>query len=190
MMSPAVAAGRCLLTLVLGLLLGLLYGFLRPFRQRFRTLGDLCFLLLSMAALVYQSFGICRGDLRLGYLPILIAGGILWEQTAGRLLRKPFSLFWGLFFRIFSIPVVFFKKFFRKTLLFLKKLFASGKKSGTIKWNSRPVNGRKLGGRGHGKPKQPAEKDPSGISPQQQTDQVSGSLCYRVVYGHSADPSG
>ena len=120
MMSPAVAAGRCLLTLVLGLLLGLLYGFLRPFRQRFRTLGDLCFLLLSLAALVYQSFGICRGDLRLGYLPILIAGGILWEQTAGRLLRKPFSLFWGLFFRIFSIPVVFLKKIFRKTLLFLK----------------------------------------------------------------------
>ena len=106
MITPAVAAGRFLRGLLLGFLLGGWYGFLRPLGHRRRTLADLLFLSGVFPVWVYFSFGVCQGDLHLGYLSGLFLGGIGMELTLGRLLRPVWEGLWKpvwAFFRIFSI---------------------------------------------------------------------------------------
>ena len=132
MISPAVAAGRLVMCACLGLALGLFYGFLRPLGQRHRHLADLLFLPVLFAAWVYAGFGICQGDLRPGYWLGLAGGAVLWDQTAGRLLRRVFNGFWQVIFQILGFPRWIMKKFLRKILKKAKNIFASGKKSGTI----------------------------------------------------------
>ena len=51
--------------LLLGGGLGLLYGFLRFFRPRW--LGDLLFVIVLFRTWLYLGFGLCGGDLRMGY---------------------------------------------------------------------------------------------------------------------------
>ena len=94
-MTPETAGFRLLCSCLLGGALGLYYGFLRPLRRRHQGLADGLFLLGAVWVWLYQSFGICGGDLRLGYFLGLLAGGLLWERTAGRVLRPVFSGFWG-----------------------------------------------------------------------------------------------
>ena len=94
MREPGLGAARFLISCLVGLQLGLLYGFLRPLRPRHKALSDLLFLPALGAAFLYVGFEICRGDLRLGCFLGLAAGAVVWEQTAGRLLRPVFSCFW------------------------------------------------------------------------------------------------
>ena len=168
MTAPAVAGYRLAMACGLGLILGLIYGFLRPLRRRAVNLGDGLFLLCAAAAWLYLGFGICGGDLRLGYFAGLFIGGFFWELTVGRLLRPVFSGFWKGFFQIWDIPRQVTAIFLKKTRDFLKKIFASGKKSGTIKSNYSPHSGHHKGGRRHGKP---VPSDSSGLQTQQQPDQ-------------------
>ena len=114
MTPPAVAAGRLAIACGLGLVLGLVYGFLRPMRARATHLGDGIFLLCATGAWLYLGFGICEGDLRLGYFAGLFAGGFLWEMTVGRLLRPVFFAFWKVFFRIWDFPRYVIRIFFKK----------------------------------------------------------------------------
>ena len=93
-MTPSTAARRLLCSCVLGAALGLYYGFLRPLRPRRTFLADGLFLLGGVWTWVYLSFGICGGDIRMGYSLGLLAGGCVWELTAGRWLRPVFALFW------------------------------------------------------------------------------------------------
>ena len=86
--------------LLLGGGLGLLYGFLRFFRPRW--LGDLLFVIVLFQTWLYLGFGLCRGDLRMGYTIALCSGAFLWECTFGIWLRPLFSSFWYLFFRCLS----------------------------------------------------------------------------------------
>lgn len=104
MNPPAVAARRLLAALGLGLALGLIYGFLRPLRRKSNTPGDLLFLLCAGAAWVELGFGICNGDLRLGYIAGLPVGAFVWEMTVGKVLRPVFFRFWQIVERIFSLP--------------------------------------------------------------------------------------
>ena len=129
-MTPEIAAGRFLRGILLGLGLGLWYGFLRPLGHRHRHLADGLFLAGLFPVSVYFAFAVCQGDLHLGYFSGLLIGGILWEWTFGRLLRPLWMGVWG----IIGIFFRFLKKFFRKTLYFPKKLFASAKKWSTIQW--------------------------------------------------------
>ena len=128
MTTPAIAALRFLRGLYLGALLGVWYGFLRPLGHRRRTLADLLFLSGVFPAWLHFSFAVCDGDLGLGYLASLPLGGILLDQTLGRLLRPVFGKIW--------LPVLAFfrlnRKIFMKLYYFSKKIFASGKKSSTI----------------------------------------------------------
>ena len=94
MTAPAIAAGRFGAGLVLGCALGLFYGFLRPVRLRHRHLADLCFLAALYPTWVFYAFGVCKADLRVGYLCALFMGGIFWECTFGRWLRPLFFRFW------------------------------------------------------------------------------------------------
>ena len=100
MTAPETAAARLMTACLLGLALGLWYGFLRPLRPKHTVLSDGLFILGAVWAWLYVSFAVCSGDLRLGYGAGLAVGALLWEMTAGRLLRRPFSVFWGKISRI------------------------------------------------------------------------------------------
>ena len=77
MTAPALAA-RCFgLACLLGVASGLVYGFLRPLRPRFTLLADGIFLLVLFRLWLHLAFGICGGDLRLGYAAGLAIGGFL-----------------------------------------------------------------------------------------------------------------
>ena len=64
-MTPATAAFRLGVSLLLGALLGLFYGFLRPMRQHRNAPADALFLLACLWLWLYLGFGLCAGDLRL-----------------------------------------------------------------------------------------------------------------------------
>ena len=118
-MTPSTAARRLLCSWVLGAALGLYYGFLRPLRPRRTFLADGLFLLGGVWTWVYLSFGICGGDLRLGYLGAMVSGVFLFDRTAGRLLCPLFSGFWklcGKFCRKLLVP-------WKKFLVFSVNLF-------------------------------------------------------------------
>lgn len=133
MMPPAVAAGRFATAFVLGLGLGLFYGFLRPLRRCRNWPADLIFLGGLFQAWLWHSFSLCRGDIRLWGLGGLLLGCVVWNWTAGRLLNSFFYRFWDGVRQIFRFFLWPFTKIFLFFIDFVKKLFASGKKSGTIK---------------------------------------------------------
>ena len=103
MTAPALAAARFSAACLLGMGLGVIYGFLRPLRPRLTVLADLLFLVCFGMAWTYLGFGICQGDLRIGYFAGLPIGILLWDQTAGRLLRPVFSGFWRLVRKILGV---------------------------------------------------------------------------------------
>jgi hypothetical protein len=137
MITPALALRRFLLALPLGAALGLCYDFLRPLRPRHTALSDLLFLPILFWVWLYHSFAICRGDLRLGYSAGLLLGGIVWELTAGRLLRPVFFGFWRFWSRLTAFFLTPVRKFFKKTAKSIKFLLATAKKAVTIKCKSR-----------------------------------------------------
>ena len=128
MTAPAQTALRFALGCLLGAGLGLLYGFLRPLRPRRTALADSLFVAAALAAWVYLSFGICRGDVRPGYTAALGLGALLWEATAGRPLRRVFQGFWQLLGSIFSLITLPFRKIFKKIRIFSKKYLHLRKK--------------------------------------------------------------
>lgn len=122
-MTPAVGFSRLLWAMGLGFGLGLGFDLIRPLRPRF--LGDLIFLGFFGWIWLYFTFGICLGDLRMGYLFGMGLGVFLWELGPGRVVNPIFTRFW----HILALP---FKKFFEKIKKILKFLFATKKKSSTI----------------------------------------------------------
>ena len=88
MTTPALAASRFAAACLLGLGLGLWYEFLRPLRPRHTNLSDLLFLPGAFWAWLYLSFGVCGGDLRLGYCAGLFVGAWVFRLLPGRLLAR------------------------------------------------------------------------------------------------------
>lgn len=163
MMLPEIVARRFWAACMLGCGLGLLYGFLRPLRPRLTHLTDGVFVIAAGWSWLVLSFGICHGDLRLGYSAGLAIGAFFWELTVGKLLRPVFWGFWRLVGKILVTPWRLLRKIFQKTGVFVKKLFAFGKKSGTIKWKNHRHNRRKTGGNAHGTAHEYAQSDPAGL---------------------------
>ena len=114
MIAPAEAFRRLLAAVAIGLGLGFVYGFLRPLRRGRSIFADLIFLVFAVAAWLQVGFGICGGDLRLGTLAGLPLGAILWENTAGRLLRPVIFRFWKIIAAIFGFPLGLLKKILKK----------------------------------------------------------------------------
>ena len=79
---------------MLGLAAGLWYDFLRPLKGAKR---DLLFLPGLGYLWLQLAFGVCQGDLRMAHLAGLGLGFLLWEHTAGALLRPFFSSIWKIF---------------------------------------------------------------------------------------------
>ena len=180
MIAPALAAWRFAVACLYGLGLGTVYSFLRPVRPR--ALADAVFVAALFYGWVQLSFGICKGDIRIGYTAGLFVGIFLWELTAGKWLRPVFSGFWkgiGRCFRVLLYPG---KKIFEKMRLFMKFVFASWKKWVTIKWNNRRYARRKTGGP-HGKHQKTSRIRKTGIQKNSDTDKdrCVGGRC--TVYG-------
>ena len=72
--------------LLLGGGLGLIYGFLRFFRPRW--FADLLFIIALFQVWLYLGFGLCGGDLRMGYTLSLCGGIVLWECSFGIWLQR------------------------------------------------------------------------------------------------------
>ena len=132
MTAPQTALVRLAWALGLGMGLGLLYGFLRPLRRRCHWPADLLFVAAALYAWVYLSFGVCRGDIRMGATVAMGLGALTWEMTLGRLLRCPFSMVWKGIGWIFGVIFLPFRKIFKILRKKRKKVFASVKKKGTI----------------------------------------------------------
>ena len=94
MTPPEAAAGRFAAAWILGVGLGILYAFLGPPRRHCLHLTDAVFLSAMAVAWIYLGFGICGGDLRLGYTAGLFGGTILGALSLGKLLQPIFCLFW------------------------------------------------------------------------------------------------
>ena len=77
--------------LLLGCALGLYYEFLRPCRPRW--LGDLLFIVALFRVWLYLGFGLCGGDLRMGYSLSLPVGIFLWDGLFGTVLHPLFSFY-------------------------------------------------------------------------------------------------
>ena len=165
MTAPALEAARFSAACLLGMGLGVIYGFLRPLRPKLTTLSDLLFMAFFGWAWVYLSFGICRGDFGIGYFSGLPLGILLWETTAGRLLRPVFSGFWRIVRKLLGIILLPVTKILQMILLFCKKIFAYPGKWGTIKGDRKKNHHRKE--RPHEKVTGQAEADPLCVSPQQ-----------------------
>ena len=128
MTAPA-TAGRCLLiAILLGFLPGLLHSFLQPVRVRHRHIADLCSVAALFYCWIYLGFGICGGDLRMGYLLGMLGGWALCICTVGKLLQ---CLFYG-YFRFLERIFSYLRQIIRKIFVFFKKilkvLFAIRKK--------------------------------------------------------------
>ena len=122
-MSPSLGFVRLLWAICLGFGLGLGFGVVRPLRPRF--LGDLLFLILFGWIWLCFTFGICLGDLRMGYLFAMGLGFFLWEKGPGKLINPIFARFW----RFLAFPFKKIFEIFKKIFIFL---FSSRKKSSTI----------------------------------------------------------
>ena len=118
MNAPAVDALRLGWGLGIGAVLGLWYGFLRPVRPRW--LGDLFFVMALCYGWLVLSFGVCRGDIRLGYTAAIGLGAAAFDRGPGRLFRGPFRWFWGLVGRWFLLFINFFQKIGR---IFIRPIF-------------------------------------------------------------------
>ena len=95
-MSAPAQAVQCLgWSCLFGVGLGIVYGFLRPLRPR--ALSDVLFLICTGWAALQLGFGICGGDLRMGYAVGMLTAGVVWDLTVGRYLRPVWQGFWHFF---------------------------------------------------------------------------------------------
>jgi hypothetical protein len=163
-MSPVLQLGW---GLALGGGLGLLYDFLRPLRRRHNTPADFVFVSVLLPLWIYYSFGLCGGQIRFANLGALTAGFFLWMLTLSRLTSPLFFFLWGRLFALFRLLFLPLKKIFKKIGLFVKKVFATLKKRGTMDKSRRRSPRRTSGGSGHGKKIKSPFPDQDRFSPRQ-----------------------
>ena len=178
MNAAAVSAGQFAAAFLLGMGLGAVYELLRPLRPRLTSFSDGLFAIALLYAWIHLSFGICGGDIRFVPTVGLLLGAYGFRLTLGRPMETVV--------RRLVRPV---SAFLKKIWIFFKKLFASGRKSVTIKWTNRRHSRRPPGGNIHGKEKKSIQPGAVGLPPQQAPDQNGSRHSHRTVYG-GADLSG
>ena len=186
MNAVSISAGQFAAACLAGFGLGAVYALLRPLPKRFQALADGVFILAMGYAWLQLSFGLCAGDIRMIHLAGLLLGILAFRLTLGKPLQRTVGKFYrslGSTIRFLLRPM---GKIMKKTGKSLKKLFASWKKSVTIKWRYLRHFLPHSGGKTHGKKKESLQPIPAGISAQQAPDQGSRGSGHRTVYG-SAD---
>lgn len=109
-MTPAVFLPRLLGCFLTGALLGPGMDLLRPIHRRLPRLTELLLCGLLLTAWLFASFGLCRGDLQLGYDLAMGLGFALWEWLFGRAVSAFFARLW----HFAGIPLREIRKFFQK----------------------------------------------------------------------------
>ena len=142
-MTPALAARRFLIALLLGCALGLYYGFLRPLRRKRHWPADLLFVAGALWVWIYLMFAVCAGDLRFGYTAGLFGGALLWEQVIGPLLQPVFLGFWQTAGRVISCVFLPARKICKKNLQIFKKYICFGEKMGYNEMEKYPAQTRR-----------------------------------------------
>ncbi|MCD7859716.1 MAG: hypothetical protein LUH51_06035 [Firmicutes bacterium] len=131
-MTPAAALRVLGWAAGLGAALGAVYGLLRPLRGKCAALADAVFVLAFGWAWLVLGFGICAGDLRLAPVAAMALACLAFDRTVGRLLLPVFSTLWRPIFFLLGLPCRLLQKTLQKFYKFMKKVFASLKKSGTM----------------------------------------------------------
>ena len=121
MTTPATAAARFLWGMAFGIGLGILWDLLKPLARRHPHLCDLWFGPMLVWAWLEHGFGICQGDLRLGYTAALMVGWLAWEMTLGRALTRAIWGIWNFLARFMGPMAGYFGKKTKKFLYFLQK---------------------------------------------------------------------
>jgi hypothetical protein len=165
--------------------LGLFYGFLRPIRRGKAILPDLIFVAAAGWIYVYYGFAICRGDLRMGYMAAPLLGAILWDRLFGRWLLPIYGGIWQLFAGICR-P---FLRICKKIWDFIKFLFASVKKWGTMKRKERRGKKPPHKGVSYERKEKSLQSYPADLPPQFHPGQVCGVGGDRAVHRSAHNPS-
>lgn len=105
------ALSRALGCFLTGGLLGAAVDPLRPLQRHLPRLIGLLAALEWVAGWAFASFGICRGDLRMGYFFAMLLGFGLWEWGFGPALGVFFDKCWN---QLLSPPRKFLKKIEKK----------------------------------------------------------------------------
>jgi hypothetical protein len=96
--------------------------------MRHRHLADLCTVCALFYCWIYLGFGICGGDLRMGYLCGMLLGFGVCIYTVGKWLQGLFRRFWWLLGRIFRLIYGVLQKILGIFKKIAKVLFAFHKK--------------------------------------------------------------
>ena len=114
-MTPALVWRRLLGCFLCGVVLGPGVDALRPLNRRLPLLSQAAICLELLLIWLFALFGICRGDLRMGYFGAVLVGFLLWERLFGRAV----SAFFGRFWHFAELPLKISRKFFHKFVKFL-----------------------------------------------------------------------
>ena len=92
-MTPAVVWARLLGCFLCGVLLGPAVDFLRPLGKKLPILTRMLICAELVLCWLFALFGICRGELRLGWYLAMMAGFALWERLFGTVVTVFFGSF-------------------------------------------------------------------------------------------------
>ena len=109
-MTPGVFLPRLLGCFLCGVLLGPVTDLMRPLHPRLPRLTETVLSAALLAAWLFTSFGLCRGDLQLGYYLATLGGFFLWEWVFGGAAAAFFARLW----HFAGIPLGEIRKFFQK----------------------------------------------------------------------------
>lgn len=138
-MNPGLVWHRLAGCFLAGILLGPAADLFRPLHRRLPVLTQLIIGTEFFLCWLYLGFGLCRGDLRMGYFGSAALGFLLWERCFGRCMGAFFGKLW----HAAAIPLKFCLKIFQKISNFL---FARWKKWSTINCSNRQFQWRRYGG--------------------------------------------
>lgn len=149
MNHPAEVGVRFLQCVCAGFLLGFGIDAFFPLKRGLSLLFQLLVSVQIVLIWCVCCFGICRGDIRAGYLGGCALGLVCWKKTLSPSVRGIFGKIWSIIFRFTGWSAHVFYQFFKKVLKIEKFFFATGKKSVTIEKNNRRKNRHLPGGTDH-----------------------------------------
>ena len=109
-LNPGLVWNRLALCFLAGVLLGPAADLFRPLHRRFPVLTQLMIGTEFFLCWLWLGFGLCRGDLRIGYLLGTAAGFFVWEWSFSTCTEAFFGKLW----HAAAIPMKFCLKIFHK----------------------------------------------------------------------------
>ena len=127
-MTPMLVMGRIGKCILLGAAVGLGSDLVFPLRRKAAMLADLMWSAWICWCWVVVCFGVCQGDIRLGYCAAAALGALGWRLTLSRGCRGIFLQIWSGLGWLFALPGKMCEVFLKKIKIFRKKLFPTEEK--------------------------------------------------------------